>query len=156
MYADPNDHYFNHSKRFTDKKNFSPQRPQGGISKYDLPPIRYGPLSKVSVLTNEEEDELVTVLKDVISHERELEDAKIRVAQCKDFNLVDAFHLIDVDSKGYVTAPQLMEVLQQNGVFPHKEDVQTFLREFDMDSDGRLLFSDFSDAFTPLDPYYQG
>ena len=30
----------------------------------------------------------------------------------------------------------------------------TFVRRHDRDSDGRLLFSDFCDAFTPQDPYY--
>lgn len=28
------------------------------------------------------------------------------------------------------------------------------MRRYDQDSDGRLLFSDFCDAFTPINPYY--
>jgi len=39
-------------------------------------------------------------------------------------------------------------------LYCHKDDVNTFVRRYDRDSDGRLLFSDFSDAFTPLDAYY--
>lgn len=40
------------------------------------------------------------------------------------------------------------------GEFYHKDDVYTFVRRFDRDSDGRLLFSDFCDAFTPHDSFY--
>ena len=29
-----------------------------------------------------------------------------------------------------------------------------FVRRYDIDSDGRLLYSDFCDAFTPKDPFY--
>ena len=52
-----------------------------------MPDIKDGPLPRVSPLNNEEEDELITVLKDIISHEAELEEAKIRLVQRGDFNL---------------------------------------------------------------------
>ena len=62
--------------------------------------------------------------------------------------------MIDLDSKGYVTAPQLQEVLQRHGLFCHKDDINTFVLRYDLDSDGRLLYTDFCDAFTPNNPYY--
>jgi hypothetical protein len=34
---------------------------------------------------------LITVLIDIIKHERELEEAKIRLVQQEDFNLMDGF-----------------------------------------------------------------
>ena len=40
-----------------------------------------------------------------MQHDRELEAAKVSLAQQTDFNLMDAFQMIDVDSKGWVTAP---------------------------------------------------
>ncbi len=52
-----------------------------------MPIVKEGPLPRVSPLTNEEEDELITVFKDIISQERELEEAKIRLTQRGDFNL---------------------------------------------------------------------
>jgi len=84
-YADPTDHCFNADRRFIARQSvpFS-------VNNFDLssmPAIKEGPLSRVSPLTNEEEDELITVLKDIITHEREVEEAKIRVAQMGDFNL---------------------------------------------------------------------
>jgi hypothetical protein len=41
----------------------------------------------------------------MISLQREVEVAKTNLAQCEDFNMVDAFNMLDLDSKGYFTAP---------------------------------------------------
>ena len=62
-------------------------------------------LPKVNPLNVEDEDELITVLKEFIQHDRELEAAKVSLAQQNDFNLMDAFQMIDLESKGWVTAP---------------------------------------------------
>lgn len=62
--------------------------------------------------------------------------------------------MIDLHSKGWVTAPQLQESLQQHSLFSHKDDIYTFVRRFDQDSDGRFVYSDFCDAFTPRDQYF--
>ena len=45
----------------------------------------------------------------------------------------------------------MTEALGEYGSFPHKDDVYLFVRHYDADSDGRLLFSDFCEAFTPKD-----
>mmetsp|Transcript_14154 Transcript_14154/g.24051 ORF Transcript_14154/g.24051 Transcript_14154/m.24051 type:complete len:216 (-) Transcript_14154:367-1014(-) len=154
MYADPNDHSFNYTKRFVQRETnpFS-------ISNYEqeqAPMVKQGPLSKrVCNLNTEMEDELITVLKDIINHEREVEEAKIRVAQHQDFNLVDGYNLIDQQNRGYVTADQLQDNLQVFGLFCHREDIYTFMKRFDADSDGRILYSDFCDAFSPKDTYFQ-
>jgi Ca2+-binding EF-hand superfamily protein len=57
--------------------------------------------------------------------------------------------MIDRTAKGWVTSPELTEALGDLGLYSHKEDVYLFLRRYDRDSDGRLLYSDFCDAFTP-------
>ena len=93
-------------------------------------------------------------LKEQIRLDREIEDTKCRLAaNHKDFNLMDAFSMIDVFSKGWVTAPEIFEALQTLGCFPHKDDVHLFVRRFDKDSDGRILYSDFCDAVSPKDEF---
>jgi len=59
--------------------------------------------------------------------------------------------MVDKFSKGWVTAPEIIESLGELGAFPHKDDVYLFVRRYDKDGDGRILYSDFCDAFTPLD-----
>lgn len=59
--------------------------------------------------------------------------------------------MLDKLSKGWVTGPEILSSLSDYGVYPHKEDVYLLTRHYDRDSDGRLLFSDFCDAFCPRD-----
>lgn len=66
---------------------------------------------------------------------------------------MDAFQMLDTHKKGWITAPELLDVMQEFGQYCHKDDVYTFVRRWDNDSDGRLLYSDFCDAFSPKDPY---
>jgi Ca2+-binding EF-hand superfamily protein len=62
---------------------------------------------------------------------------------------MDAFQMLDRGSKGWITAPELVDVLVELGLYAHRDDVYLFVRRYDKDSDGRLLYSDFCDAFTP-------
>ena len=89
--------------------------------------------------------------REQIRYERQIEDAKVRIVSQHDFNLMDAFQMLDRQGKGYVTGPELIDALYDFGLQPHKEDVYLFVRHYDRDYDGRLLFSDFADAFCPLD-----
>ena len=77
MYADPDDHSYNYSKRFIARE--SKPWPVNTFDLGSMPPVKEGPLPRVSPLNNDEEDELITVFKEIINHERELEDAKLRL-----------------------------------------------------------------------------
>ena len=55
-----------------------------------MPPIKKH-LPRVSPLNMDEEDELITILKDIITHEVELEGVKVHLSRCNDFNLMDGF-----------------------------------------------------------------
>jgi Ca2+-binding EF-hand superfamily protein len=65
---------------------------------------------------------------------------------------MDAFQMLDRTAKGWVTAPELAEAVSDLGVFVNRDDVYLFVRRYDKDSDGRLLYSDFCDAFSPKTP----
>lgn len=84
-----------------------------------------------------------------------MEQCKIRLASQHDFNLMDAFQMIDLHEKGWVSVPELREALEDLGFFPKKDDVFLFVRRYDKDNDGRILFSDFCEAFSPKDALSQ-
>ena len=86
-YADPYDHSFNYDRRFVQRDSGLYPSSQ---SKATVQP-GHTLLPKVNPLNVEDEDELVTVLKEFIQHDRELEAAKVSLAQQNDFNLMDAF-----------------------------------------------------------------
>jgi hypothetical protein len=73
-YADPNDHYFNYDDRFV-KRNSYNSPPHKMIESQ----LKKKLLPKIEKLDVENSDELITVLIDIIKHERELEEAKIRL-----------------------------------------------------------------------------
>ena len=52
-------------------------------------------MTETNPLTSEDQEELIGVIKDIISQERELEISKMNLAQNEDFNLQDAFSIID-------------------------------------------------------------
>lgn len=94
---------------------------------------------------------MIGAFRELIRLELELDEAKSRLACQPDFNLMDAYQMIDKHSKGWVTVPEIIESLGDLGAYPHKDDVFLFLRRYDKDGDGRMLYSDFCDAFTPSD-----
>ena len=77
IYADEDDHHYNNTMRFVARE--SKQWPINTFDLNSMPSIKDGPLPRVSPLNNEEQDEVITVFKDIISHEAELEEAKIRL-----------------------------------------------------------------------------
>jgi hypothetical protein len=57
--------------------------------------------------------------------------------------------MLDSTGKGWITAPELHDAFSDLGHFQHKDLIYMFVRRFDKDNDGKLLYSDFCDAFTP-------
>ena len=99
----------------------------------------------------DEEEILVAAFQEQIRDERELEELKLKLASQHDFNLMTAFQILDRENRGFLTGPDLLNSLENLGENPSKDSVYLFLRRYDMDSDGRLLYSDFCDVFSPKD-----
>lgn len=99
----------------------------------------------------DEEEQFISAIREYIRLELEVDEAKARLAAQPDFNLMDAYQMLDKFSKGWVTAPEIVEALGDLGMHPHRDDVFLFVRRFDKDGDGRILYSDFCDAFSPSD-----
>ena len=73
----------------------------------------------------------------------------------EDFNLIDAFRLFDTDGIGSISARQIQDGL---GQFLRCNmslgDIKQFMKVFDRDQDGSLKYSQFCDAFLPLETAY--
>lgn len=87
-----------------------------------------------------------------LNYERDVEDAKVLLVDQLDFNLIDAWQMIDTYGKGWVSAPDLELALENLDLAPiNKTELMLFVRHFDKDNDGRLNYSDFCEAFCPKD-----
>ena len=81
--------------------------------------------------------------KEQISLENELEDAKNRLALQPDFNLPDAFDLLDRYNLGSLASTDLSDSLAVNGVYALSEDVFLFVKRYDRAGKGRITSLEF-------------
>ena len=97
----------------------------------------------------DDESELVRGFREQIQLENELEDAKNRLALQPDFNVPDAFDLLDRYNLGSLTATEFADSLASNGIYTASEDVFLLVKRYDRNLDGRLNYSEFQDALMP-------
>lgn len=86
--------------------------------------------------------------------DKDLEVSKQDLALRPDFNLLDFFRTFDINGVGSVSTIELEEGMRRYGVYANREELYLFIRRYDADADGRLRFSDFSEAFTPKQGEY--
>lgn len=109
----------------------------------------YSPSRRYSPMKADDESELVRGFREQIQLENELEDAKNRLALQPDFNVPDAFDLLDRYNLGSLTATELADSLASNGIYTVSEDVFLLVKRYDRNLDGRLNYSEFQDALMP-------
>ena len=85
-------------------------------------------------------DPLVLTLKQFISLEKDLENAKQNLALRPDFNLYDFFKLFDGDSKGAIGVFQIEEAFKTLGVYSNREEINLFIKRYDSDGDTKLRY----------------
>jgi len=99
------------------------------------------------------------MLKDIIFLERELEACKIELALKPDFNLLDAFKMLDTAYMGYLSFTELSSKLATTfeldtiGI-KGLESMQLLFDRYDSTKDQRLSLAEFCRAFTPLTQEY--
>lgn len=125
----------------------SPAR--SGTSLNFAPAVTSSPTRRYSPMRVDDESDLVRGFKEQIALENELEDAKNRLALQPDFNLPDAFDLIDRYNLTQLSATELSDSLASNGIYANSEDVFLFVKRYDTNCDGRLASYEFANAFTP-------
>ena len=81
-----------------------------------------------------------------------LESAKIRLTRNPGFNLIDGFRVFDTNGEGAISSYQIVEGLRSvMGIQVKQSDVRAFMNVFDKDGDGFLKYTEYCDAFLPLD-----
>lgn len=115
--------------------------------------VSYSP-SRKPLLHLQDEDQLISGLKEVVNVERELETAKTTLAMKSDFNMYDTFRIFDQNNNGWISAFELRDGFNAMGVYPTHDELELFITRYDKNGDRRLTFSELSEAFLALDAYY--
>jgi len=93
-------------------------------------------------------------VQDIIAHEKDLEVMKINLSLREDFNLIDAFGMLDQAGKGYITPGELHDVLNELELILSVDDCKMLFARYNREMDGALKYSEFTDSFMPMDQHY--
>jgi len=112
-------------------------------------------VARYETLPYEVEWALARVFDKEINYFRKVELLKEDLALRYDFNLLEAFKLIDEDRTGNVDLDSIYLFLKRNKIIVSESDILSLLRRCDKDGDGKLSYAEFVDAILPTDPYYR-
>ena len=76
---------------------------------------------------------------------------KVELTIRDDYNLIDAFGLLDVQGKGYISPIELREALNDFGLKANIDEIHLVFEKFNTLQDGILKYSEFSEAMMPQD-----
>jgi hypothetical protein len=107
------------------------------------------------MLGYESERRLKNFLVAVGDGERDLENARARLCNIRDFAPNSAFQRLDRDYSGYVTAREICNFLRDNSVYHVSEsEAYTLVQFFDSNGDGRLTYQEFIQMVLPCEDNY--
>ena len=89
------------------------------------------------------------VFQDFIRLEKDLERQKIEITLRDDYNLIDAFGILDCQGKGYITPVELRESLAELGLKCSMYEIHLVFEKFNTLGDGMLKYSEFSETMMP-------
>ncbi len=78
---------------------------------------------------------------------------KINLSLREDFNLIDAYALLDVKGKSSVSRTELRDALLSLKICFTDNDLELLFSQYSVDG-SVLTYSNFSDAFLPKDQHY--
>ena len=93
-------------------------------------------------------------LQEILMYEKDLEVQKINLSLREDFNLIDAFGILDEDGKGNLDPQELHVALRKLDIPATQEDCYLLFLRFNREGDGLLKYSEFTSAFMPVDQHY--
>ena len=79
---------------------------------------------------------MIEAIQDYIKLEKDMERMKIDISIKDDYNLIDAFGVIDKNGKGYITASELKEALEDLGVNFTIDEIHLIFERINTSGDG--------------------
>jgi len=107
------------------------------------------------VLLYEVEHGLAKIFDKEVALSRKVELLKEDLVSRHDFSLRGTYEALVEAGDGRVDYEAFYSFLQKNSIPVIEKDILALLRRVDVDRDGRVTFSEFCDAITPVDTYYR-
>eukprot|EP00347_Sterkiella_histriomuscorum_P009319 403341661 len=100
--------------------------------------------------------DIISVLAIGAELEFQVEQARQQlVANCEDFNTIDAFRYLDKQGQGFIDPHDLIQSLKTEIGIDYQtleDDVIMIFQKFDKDESREMKYSEFCDAFAPKEP----
>ena len=106
------------------------------------------------ILSRNVEGFFIRCLQEILLFEKDLEIQKINLSLREDFNLIDAFGILDTEGRGTMSPSELFNSLKAHNLVVTQEDCHLFFLRYNKDVDCQLKYSEFKSAFTPMDNHY--
>lgn len=135
----------------SDKKMGSGSYTQNPSYHHPQTNYRNKPPQTNNILPRQEEAHFLRVLHEILQCDKDVEFAKINLSLREDFNLIDAFGMLDIDARGSLTPQELHVALNRLEIRITQEDCHLLFLRYNRDVDGNFKYSEFIDAFTPTD-----
>lgn len=116
----------------------------------------FSPARRPPQFDRNEQMELTNIMKEIIFQERETESAKIELSLKSDFNILDAFRMIDFRNIGAFTPSDMIEYLDRHLGFTEfsTDDIFLFFKKVDKTGRQKINLSEFSNAYLPFSREY--
>ena len=103
-----------------------------------------------------EENQFKEFLKDLMLAESDLENIKIELSKCQDFNIEDCFRIFEQRENNNLLYPdEIKQGFKLLGVFISDFELKLFFNRFDLAKKGSFNYSDFFDIFIPFSDKYR-
>ena len=100
---------------------------------------------------NFEQNQFNEFLKNLMTVESNIEDAKIDLSSNQDFNAEDAFRLFESNDKGYLDKEDIKAGLNILGLNPSEKELNLLMKRFDLQKNGFINYADFFDMMIPFE-----
>ena len=122
------------------------ESPEGRYREYS--PMKES--SKYASQYSEWEADLARLFKTQIIIDSEVETAKADLCSKPDFTLSNAFHFFDINNTGSLTLYELKVGFNKLSVNYSNESAMLLMRRYDLDTNGKLNFYEFSKMLSPV------
>ena len=102
-----------------------------------------------------EENQFNEFIRQMMLAEGQIENIKVNLALCPDFNCEDCFRIFEIDEKGVLYPEDIKSGLKLINVFYSDFEIKLLFKRFDLQKRGYINFSDFFDIYIPFQKEYR-
>ncbi|OMJ92485.1 hypothetical protein SteCoe_4720 [Stentor coeruleus] len=107
---------------------------------------------RLRVFSRETIELFLSTFRLILDSESLAERVRQRLSREPNFNLHQAFMIVDKDRNGFITIDEFQSILQSHGIFATSKDLQNLLHKYDKNHDGKVSYSEFVEEVTPKSP----